>query len=145
MATVHSDFRAQENKIWHYFHFFPISLPWSGGTECHDLSFFECWVSNQLFHSPLSPSLGVFTLSSSSSLIRVVSSTYLKLLVFLLAVLILLCDLPSPAFHIMYSAYRLNKQGDNIQSCHIPFPILNQSIVPCLLILERHMGFSGDR
>ena len=27
---VHSDFEAQENKICHYFHFFPFYLPWSG-------------------------------------------------------------------------------------------------------------------
>ena len=27
--------------------------------------------------------------------------------------------------------YELNKQGDNIQPWHTPFPILNQSIVPC--------------
>ena len=31
----------------------------------------------------------------------------------------------------MYSAYKLNKQGDNIQPCHTPFPIWNQSVVPC--------------
>ena len=31
----------------------------------------------------------------------------------------------------MYSAYKLNKQGDNIQPWHTPFPIWNQSIVPC--------------
>ena len=31
----------------------------------------------------------------------------------------------------MYSAYKLNKQGDNIQPWHTPFPILNQSVVPC--------------
>ena len=29
----------------------------------------------------------------------------------------------------MYSAYKLNKQGDNIQPWYIPFPFLNQSIV----------------
>ena len=27
----------------------------------------------------------------------------------------------------MYSAYKLNKQGDNIQSWHTPFPIWNQA------------------
>ena len=27
---------------------------------------------------------------------------------------------------MMYSAYKLNKQSDNIQLCHSPFPILNQ-------------------
>jgi len=31
----------------------------------------------------------------------------------------------------MYSAYKLNKQGDNIQPWHIPFPIWNQSVAPC--------------
>ena len=31
----------------------------------------------------------------------------------------------------MYSAYKLNKQGDNIQPWHTPFLIWNQSIVPC--------------
>ena len=31
----------------------------------------------------------------------------------------------------MYSAYKLNKQGDNIQPSHTPFPICNQAVVPC--------------
>ena len=36
----------------------------------------------------------------------------------------------SPAFHMMYSAYMLNKQGGNIQPwCHL-FSIWNQSVVP---------------
>ena len=69
--------------------------------------------------------------SSSLSAIRVVSSAYLRLLIFLLAVLIPACDSSSLAFHMMYSAYKLNKQGDNIQPWHTPFPIRNQSIVPC--------------
>ena len=30
-----------------------------------------------------------------------------------------------------YYAYKLNKQGDNIQPWHTPFPIWNQSVVPC--------------
>ena len=29
-----------------------------------------------------------------------------------------------------HSAYKLNKQGDNIQPYRTPFPIWNQSIVP---------------
>ena len=32
---------------------------------------------------------------------------------------------------MMYSAYKLNKQGDNMQPWRTPFPIWNQSIVPC--------------
>ena len=38
-VTVHSDFEAQENKIFHCLHFFPIYLPWNDGNGCHDLSF----------------------------------------------------------------------------------------------------------
>src|SRR5574340_934987 len=53
--------------------------------------------------------------SSSLSAIKVVSSAYLKLLIFLLAILISACASSSPAFLMMYSAYKLNKQGDNIQ------------------------------
>ena len=59
------------------------------------------------------------------SAIKVVSSAYLRLLIFLLAILISACDAFSLVFHMMYSAYKLNKQGDNIQPWHIPFPILN--------------------
>ena len=54
--------------------------------------------------------------SSSLSAISVVSSAYLRLLIFLLAVLIPACASSSPTFYMMYSAYKLNKQGDNIQS-----------------------------
>ena len=69
--------------------------------------------------------------SSSLSVIRMVSSAYLRLLIFLPAILIPACAYSSPAFLMMYSAYKLNKQGDNIQPWHTPFPIWNQSVVPC--------------
>ena len=65
--------------------------------------------------------------SSSLSAIRVVSAAYLRLLIFLPAVLIPTCASSSPAFLMMYSAYKLNKQGDNIQPWRTPFPIWNQS------------------
>ena len=58
----------------------------------------------------------------------------MRLLIFLLAILIPACASSSLAFHMMYSAYKLNKQGDNIQSRHNPFPIWNQSVVPCLVL-----------
>ena len=35
--TICSDFGAPKNKVWHCFHCFPIYLPWSAGTGCHDL------------------------------------------------------------------------------------------------------------
>ena len=71
-------------------------------------------------------------LFSSSSLpaIKVVSSAYLRL-IFLPAILIPACASSSPAFLMMYSAYKLNKQGDNIQPWCTPFPIWNQTVVPC--------------
>ena len=51
----------------------------------------------------------------SLSAIRVVSSAYLRLLTFLPAILIPACASSSPAFLMMYSAYKLNKRGDSIQ------------------------------
>ena len=47
-GTIFSDFGAQENKICHCSHCFPIYLPWSDGTRGHDLCFL---VINYVFHS----------------------------------------------------------------------------------------------
>ena len=69
--------------------------------------------------------------SSSLSAIRVVSSAYLRLLMFLPAILIPACASSSPAFLVMYSAYKLNRQGDNIQPWCTPFPTWNQPVCPC--------------
>ena len=52
---------------------------------------------------------------SSLSAIRVVSSAYLRLLIFLPAILIPACVSSSLTFCMMESAYKLNKQSDNIQ------------------------------
>jgi len=38
-VTICSDFGAQENKVCHCFHGFPIYLSWTDGTGCHDLSY----------------------------------------------------------------------------------------------------------
>ena len=76
------------------------------------------------------------------------------LLIFLLAILIPACVSSSPAFLMMYSAYKLNKQGDNIQPWCTPFPIWNQSVVPCPVLtlaswpayrfLKRQVRWSGS-
>ena len=98
-------------------------MPWS--------LFSECWALSQPF------SLSSFTFikrlfsSSSLSALRVMSSEYLKLLIFLLAILIPACASPSLAFHMMYSTYKLKKQGDSIQLWCTPFPVWNHSIFPC--------------
>ena len=70
------------------------------------------------------------------SAIRVVSSVYLRLLICLLAILIPACASSTLAFHMMYSAYKLNKQGDNIHPWCTPFSILNQSVVPCPVLTD---------
>ena len=72
--------------------------------------------------------------SLSLSAIRGILSASLRLLIFLPAVLISAYDLSSPAFNMMYSAYKLNKWSDNIQPWHTPCPILNQSIFLCLTL-----------
>ena len=44
---------------------------------------------------------------------------------FLPVILIPACASSSPAFLTMYSAYKLNKQGDHIQPWYTSFPIWN--------------------
>ena len=71
-----------------------------------------------LSFKPLSSFTFIKRLFSSSllSAIRVVSSAYLRLLIFLPAIWISACDSYNQACHLMYSAYKLNKQDDNIQT-----------------------------
>ena len=69
---------------------------------------------------------------SSFSAIRVVSSTYLRLLICLLTMLIPAYASSIWVFLMMSSAYKLNKQGDNIQPWRTPFPIWNQCVVHVL-------------
>ena len=73
-----------------------------------------------------------FSLSSRGSLVplhflplELVSSAYLRLLIFLPAILIPACDSSSLAFPMMYSVWRLHKQGDSIQPWCTPLPVLN--------------------
>ena len=62
----------------------------------------------------LRPLAGCLFCLSPEWTIRVVSSAYLRLLIFLPAVLIPACASSSPAFLMMYPACKLNKQGDDI-------------------------------
>ena len=125
-ATISSDFAAPKIKICHSFQFFPY-LPWSDGNRC--LRFLNVEFQTSFFQSSLSP-------SSQGSLV-------------------LLCFLPggiiciSEAIDIspghldsslcftqpgILHAYKLNKQDDNIQPWCTPFPIWNQSAVPCTVL-----------
>ena len=149
-VTICSDFGAPQNKIWHCF---PIYFPWSDGTRCHDLRFLNVESFKPTF------SLSSFTFikrlfsSSSLSAIRVVSSAYLRWLLFLLAILVSVCPSSNPTFHVMYSASKLYKQGGSVQPWCTPFPIWNQSVVPCPVLtvaswpayrfLKRQFRWSG--
>ena len=151
-VTICSDFGAQKNKVWHCFHYFPICLHEVMGLDATILVF---WMVSFKPAFSLSSFTFIKSLFSSSSLsaIRVVSFAYFRLLLFLLAILIPACASSSPAFHMMYSAYKLNKRGDNIQPWCTPFPIWNQSVVPCPVLtvaswpayrfLKRQVKWSG--
>ena len=87
-----------------YFHCFPIYLPWSDGTRCHDLSFWMLSFTPTFSFSSFTFIKRLFS-SSSLSAIRVVLFVYLRLLIFLLAILIPAIASSSLAFCMMYSAY----------------------------------------
>ena len=133
----------------------PKGKPWSLTRLAHQASpndLVMCGISRA---GPRHSFAFIKRLFSSSSLsdIRVVSCAYLRLLIFLLAILIPACASSRPVFLMMYSAYQLNKQGDNIQPWGTPFPIWNQSVAPCPVLtvaflpayrfLKRQVRWSG--
>ena len=93
-------FRVQEEEICHYFHLFPFYLPWSNGAGCMILVF--------LIFS-FKPALSVSSLTLIKRLLRfsllsaigVVSSAYLRLLMFL----------PPVSLPVHYTKYHSNRQS----------------------------------
>ena len=83
----------------------------------------------------------------------ILSFVYLRLLILLPTFLIPACSSYCPVLLMMYSPYKLNKQADNIQLWCTPFPIWNQSVVPCPVLtvaswpayrfLSRQVRWSG--
>ena len=102
VVTICSDFGALKNKICHCFHFFPIFLPWSDGTRSMILVFWMLSFKPAFSRFSFTFIKRLFS-SSSLSVIRVVSSAYLKLLIFLLEIFIPACASSSPALCMMYS------------------------------------------
>ena len=82
------------------------------GPRCHNYSFLNVEFKPAFSLSSFTFIKRLFG-SSALSGIRVVLSAYLRLLIFLLAFLIPGCASSSPGFHMMYSAYTLNKQSNN--------------------------------
>ena len=143
---------SKKMKSLNCFHCFPIYLPWV--MELYPMIFIFWMLSFKPAFSLSSLTFIKRLLSSSLlSAIRVVLSAYLRLLIFLPAILILACASFSPAFYMRYSAYKLNKQGDNMQPWFAPFPIWNQSVVQCPVLtvaswpayrfLRRQVRWSG--
>src|SRR5574340_1631186 len=81
--------------------------------------------------------------SSSLSAISGVSSAYLRLLIFLPQILIPACASSSPVFLMMYSAYKLNKQGDVLLFLFGTSLLLYVQFR--LLLPDLHTGFSRGR
>ena len=150
--TICSDFGAPKIK--------PATVSTVSPSSCHEVMRLDAMILVfwMLSFKPTFP-LSSFTFIkrlftfSSLSVIRVMSSAYLRLLIFLPAILIPACASSSPEFLMMYSAYKLNKHGDNIQPWHTPLPIWNQSVVPCPVLtvaswpayrfLKRQVRWSG--
>ena len=135
-----------KNKVSHCFHVSP--------SVCHEVMgpypmILVFWMLS--FEPTFSLSSFTFIkrlfISSLLSSIRVVSSAYLRLLIFLPAILIPACASSSPVFLMTYSAYKLNKPW------HTSFPIWNQSVGPCPVLtvaswpayrfLRRQVRWSG--
>ena len=108
------------------------------------------WVGDaiQLSHPLLSPSLPAFNLSQHQGLFQCVSSS--PFMGFSKQDTAVCCLF---LLQGTYSAYKLNNRGDNIQPWRTPFPIWNQSVVPCPVLtlaswpayrfLKRQVRWSG--
>ena len=153
-VNVHSGFGTQENKIYHYFQFFLCCLPRSDGIRCHDLSSLMMSFKPAFLLYSFSLIKKLFSSSSFFFPIRVVSSAYLRLLIFLPAIWISACDSFSPGFCMAYSAYMLIRritifslviflsQFWEIESV-VPCSILTVASWPTCKLLRRQVRLSA--
>ena len=108
--TALSDFGDQKKKKnLLLFPLFPICLPWSNGPDAMILGFWMLSFKPAFYLSSFTCIERLFS-SSSLSAIRLISSTYLRLFIFLLVILIPVYTSSSLVFHAMFSKYKLNKQ-----------------------------------
>ena len=121
-VTRCSDFGAPQNKVCHCL---PIYLPWGDGIGCHDVrllkqSFKPTFSLSSHFHRG---SLVLCFLLCTSELIGISPGNLDSSL----------CTIQPGISHDV-PAYALDEQGDSLQSWPTPFPIWNQSIVPCSIL-----------
>ena len=122
-VTICSDFGAPQNKFCHCLHCFSI---WHKvmGPNAMILVFWILSFKTTFWLSSFTSSRGSLVLHI---FLHIWGYWYFPQKFWLQLVL----ALSSPAFLMIYSAYKLNKQGDNIQPWRTPFPLWNQSVVPC--------------
>ena len=125
-VSICSDFRAQQEEISHYCTFPPSIFHEVMGAGCHNLSFFL------IFNFNLALSLYSFTLmkklfsSSSLSAFRMVSSSYLRLLMFPHLSWFQLCH---PAWHFSWYAQHTNQTG--CQQTALLYSFLDLESISC--------------
>ena len=120
-VTICSDPGAQKNKVWHCFHCFPIYFPEVMGP---DSMIFVFWMLSFQPTFSLSSFTFINWLFSSSSLsaIRVVSSAYLTLLVFLLPILFIACASSSPMQNSMNVPQKIKNRSAILSTNFILYP-----------------------
>ena len=111
--------------------FSPIYLPWCDGTGCHNFSVLNVEFSAILF---------TLLFHLHQEILQFFTFCYLGGVVCIYEVV----DISRHNLHsslwfiqhsILHDAYKLNKQSDNIQLWHTPFPIWNQSVLPCPVLM----------
>ena len=119
----------------HCFHFFP--------SICHEVMGPDAMISVFFilsFKLAFSLSFTLIKRFCSCSLlyvIRMVSSTHLRLLIFLLAILIPACNSSSPTFHMMCSEYQLNKHSDNkLSSLNLIKRLFSSSLLSAIKVVS---------
>ena len=114
-------------------------LPWNDGTGSHDHHFFECWVLSQLLLSSFTLIKRLFS-SSSLSAIRVVSSAYLRLSIFLPEILI--SAVLHSAWHFTWYTLHISKVTIHLFQFGTS-PLFHVWLK--LLLLDLYTDFSGGR
>ena len=133
---IHSDFGPQENKVFRSLFSFPIYMPWSDGTRC---MIFVFWMLSfkPAFSLSFLTFIKRFLSSSLLSIIRVVSSVYLKLLIFLLAILIPACPSSNPVHPTMMYSF------PNFEPVYCFMSSSNCCFLTCIQVSLRPMDVVG--
>ena len=125
--TICSDFGAPQNKVWHCFHCFPIYLPWSDGTRCHDLSFLNREMQKSGF-------IKIISLVCTSPIWGLRSCTLRDSLGFTIRSGWNCCSLMTDKWHVFTF---LGVHGFTLKGCDCWF---HSSSLPLLVMNEHYLG-----